>query len=664
MRTFVVVWGLVTAGLAASASQSVRGASTDQAPPRPDPPPTGLILGRVVDAVTGRPIVNAIVTRWGHFPVEQPDAVLTDRDGRFVITGVPAGPCLLAATKSRYFEGSFGARRPRAHPEPLELKDGERRSDIDIRLWPHASISGRVVDEAGEPVVGVQVSAIPRKFVAGRPAIDTRESFSTATDDRGVFRVSGLMPGEYLVAMPISEDVAPLATVEEHNQPKNRDGDFAARFDNVRLPALPGSSRAIRVGDHVRAIDGRPIAAGSPNDAAAIAYPTTYAPGVTSYETARVIALRAGDEIENVDLALRPVPVVRVSGSVKGTDGSVAHLALFLMPVAEDWTTPLPIARTVSDARGQFTFMGVPAGAYRIEGLRALEAPHPSDSDVSFVAIGISSGSLSVHRGTESRIREAPTAEPRVEPMLWGTMPITVGDVDVRGVSVEVTTGARVSGRLVLPPRGPDDPPEDRTFDIRFERADGRRPAVTMGESHSGDGFGVAFAKPDGTFETPPLPPGRYLIRVRGNRGDPTFESALLGSRNLLETPLDLGGADVRGVVITLSNKVSRVVGVVRDASGAPAPQASVLAFPVSRTGWVDFGPTPWRIRGAATGPDGRFAIAGLPPGEYYLSATPDDIRPEEVHAGRLAELSRLAVRIAITAGEQKQQDLQMARAR
>ena len=72
------------------------------------------------------------------------------------------------------------------------LQAGEVRSHVDIALARSVAISGRVVDEWGQPVAGVSVGrkhTVPRSGdVPGR-----------VTDDRGIFRVFGLEPGRYSV---------------------------------------------------------------------------------------------------------------------------------------------------------------------------------------------------------------------------------------------------------------------------------------------------------------------------------------------------------------------------------------------------------------------------------------------------------------------------------
>ncbi len=47
-------------------------------------------------------------------------------------------------------------RRPDGATLPVVLADAERRGDIVIWMWRQGSISGSIVDEAGEPVVVIR----------------------------------------------------------------------------------------------------------------------------------------------------------------------------------------------------------------------------------------------------------------------------------------------------------------------------------------------------------------------------------------------------------------------------------------------------------------------------------------------------------------------------
>ena len=143
---------------------------TDGAPPGQR---TGMILGQVVDAATGAPVAEAIVRLTmpkylENLPTTPKGRVMADGEGRFFFADLPAGEYFVQATKDGYAPGTYGQRRAWGQSQFLALAEGERPTDVTLRVWKYGVIAGTVVDEAGEPVVGVAVRALITDVVAGR----------------------------------------------------------------------------------------------------------------------------------------------------------------------------------------------------------------------------------------------------------------------------------------------------------------------------------------------------------------------------------------------------------------------------------------------------------------------------------------------------------------
>ena len=78
----------------------------------------------------------------------------------------------------------------------------QQTSQIRVSLVPGGTISGRVTDAAGKPLLNSPVLVLQTIYEAGMPALQPRNS--RPTDDRGEYRISLLPPGEYyLAAAPI-----------------------------------------------------------------------------------------------------------------------------------------------------------------------------------------------------------------------------------------------------------------------------------------------------------------------------------------------------------------------------------------------------------------------------------------------------------------------------
>src|SRR5687767_9467189 len=168
-------------------------------PTTPPPPATAVIVGRVVDAATNTPVAGATVDIWGPTLTRGvAPRLMTDSLGRFLYRNLPPGEYSLQATKAGYMDGMPGRRRFDGPPRPVELTAGERLTDLTIPMWRYGSIAGTIVDEAGEPAVGVQVRGL-RKVIAGGRTVWRPQGVTFGSDDRGIYRIGNLPPGEYVV---------------------------------------------------------------------------------------------------------------------------------------------------------------------------------------------------------------------------------------------------------------------------------------------------------------------------------------------------------------------------------------------------------------------------------------------------------------------------------
>src|SRR5262249_2441819 len=99
-------------------------------------------------------------------------------------------------------------------------------------------------------------------------------------------------------------------------------------------------------------------------------YPFTYYPSATQLGNATTIALEAGQERSGLELQVRLVPAVRVSRHLAGPDGPASIVGVHLVPQAATDVvdeSAIETATTVTNASGDFTFLGVPAGQYTLK---------------------------------------------------------------------------------------------------------------------------------------------------------------------------------------------------------------------------------------------------------------------------------------------------------
>ena len=625
---------------------------------RPEPS-SAIVAGRVVDAGTGRPIAGAIVTPAGSAVVTTPGSsgpgtALTNAEGHFVLRGLDKGSLVLTATKGGYVNATYGQRRPGGSAQPILLDPGQRVTDLDVRMWKYGAITGTIVDEAGDPVVGTRVSVLQKTFVAGRKRFSPGPG--GVTDDRGLYRVAGLTPGEYLLVVPSTQITVPTDVMESFftGAPisEARRMELGRELNSIGSAIAPsGSQFAMRAGGQTISLPPGTLTliAGS---SGVMVYPTVYYPAASLPGQAAPIVIRSGEERSGVDLQVRPVRGVRVAGALIGPEGQVGTTAVRLLPAgSDDALEPLSAAATITDAAGAFVFPAVPAGSYVLRVVRIPRAPINVD-EVTRVRV-VPDGTMTIS-STPGPPPSGPPPIPR-DATLVAQMPIDVGDRDVTDVLVPLAAGPRVSGRIEFEGTIERPPVQSITgMRITLDPADG--------SSLSDATLALQTGRPEenGEFRTYGVPPDRYVLRVSPLPAGWFLKSALYQNRDIADMPLELGSKDVSGVVITFTDRPSGISGTVRGTAG-PDPAAIVVVYPVDSAAWSSSGALSRRLRTTRAGRDGSYSLQGLPAGEYYLVAVQEDHVSDWQDPALLRALSSLAMTIRLVDGERKTQDLTSA---
>src|SRR5687768_14057382 len=180
------------------------GAAFEQTPPPRDAQApaavgTAIIRGRVVELGTGVPVRRVQVVARAGEAANQSHTVMADDSGRFELTKLPAGRYQLSAAKGGFVTLQHGQRRPLEPGRPLVVANGQTLTDINFTLPRGSVISGRVVDPFGDTVTGASVQVHAYRYVNGRRQL-TMAGSGAPTDDRGQFRIFGLLPGDYYVS--------------------------------------------------------------------------------------------------------------------------------------------------------------------------------------------------------------------------------------------------------------------------------------------------------------------------------------------------------------------------------------------------------------------------------------------------------------------------------
>lgn len=600
----------LTVGPTAQGGQSAAAASTQ--------PPTGMIVGQVVDDGSGAPVPEAIVTLARRSVPADPAAplvrVMADSEGRFFFAGLAAGDYYLGADKEGHAPGAYGRRLAWGQSALLSLADGERLTGVTLRTWKYGVIAGTVVDEAGEPVVGVTVRALMKELMAGGASYGNLEVVpqrmpAATTDDRGMFRVSQLSPGTYVVLVPSPQTTVPASAIDGPNTALRSELFFAG----VAEMSLLGQPRTQQIGGSALLTLNRVAIPPPPSDSGRMTvYPTTYYPAAATAAAASPIAIESGEERTDIAIAIRPVPAVRVSGRLVTPDGSVpppttlrltgpstAGVITRFITVDPEYVG-LEAAVAVSDANGRFTFLGVPPGEYVLT------------------------------HGTAFLARAAQQGQPAY----WISQTVSVGSDDVPDLTVPLRAVLRVEGRVEY--RAGSTPVSPRTS-IQLDTPFGE-PANTF----------IEAVKAQTTTFSGVAAGGRYIVRPAEFAGW-FVESITLGGKDITDRVFDLQ-TDVTSIVVTYTDRPQKITGLVTGEQGGPDPDAAVLVFPVDPRQWSGYGSTPRTLRSALTTRHGVFTIDHLPRGDYYAVAVDTGHLDGWTDPARLELLATQAERVSVAA--------------
>jgi protocatechuate 3,4-dioxygenase beta subunit len=288
-----------------------------------DPASLARVEGRVVNSVTGEPLRKADLML--HGSAGSGYSAASDASGHFIIEKVAPGDYNLTAEHQNYAVLEYGSTRPGIPGTRLSLTAGQGMTGLELKLVPFGVISGKVVDQDGDPVANVPVTVMHWGFMRGARQL-APSGGGAATNDRGEFRIYSLASGRYfVVARPIRSDMYGMTE------------STGRRTGAVRAEA----SREY--------------------------FTTTLYPSTPDVASASPVTVNAGQEVPGIDIQLRKTRTYSVQGKVAGLQkGRRYSLSLQQQDAASSGSFGMSRASAIRPEDGSFAFRGVPPGRYTL----------------------------------------------------------------------------------------------------------------------------------------------------------------------------------------------------------------------------------------------------------------------------------------------------------
>ena len=106
-----------------------------------------------------------------------------------------------------YVAAQYGQRQAAEEGTGVEVRGRQITSRVDVRLQPAAIISGRIFDDAGEGLAGVEIELLAKRYLPG--GVSPVAVGFAQTEASGFFRVGDLQEGEYYVRAYVPAAVRP-----------------------------------------------------------------------------------------------------------------------------------------------------------------------------------------------------------------------------------------------------------------------------------------------------------------------------------------------------------------------------------------------------------------------------------------------------------------------
>jgi len=302
-------------------------------------------------------------------------------------------------------------------------------------------------------------------------------------------------------------------------------------------------------------------------------FSATYYPGTTLPDQARTVTVSGASAPPRVEFRLQFVAPARVAGQLVAFDMKPLLGGTITMSPVEGAGVRLAVPESPQILPdGRFSFSGVSPGRYQI--------------------------------------RARGETDPK-QPTLFAVFSVEVSGADVDGIRMSLRPGAMLDGTVTVDNGRGTRAPDLTKLRVRAPFVDG----ATFGDGLTGT------VQPTGAYALRGIMRGTHQILVDGLEAPWVLKSVSYRGKDITDVQLAVDEREqLHDVQIVITDVASEVSGLVQNARKLPAAGAGVLVCSSVPAMWMR---TSRRMRVTYTDQQGRWTVAGLPPGEYFAVASP-----------------------------------------
>ncbi len=520
--------------------------ASPQLPGGPQAPPVKASIEGSVFRTTGEPLARAQITITRNAPpaaqAGQPAAnpqggtpqsnanaasataiasiapVFTDDQGKFQIKDLDPGTYRLFAAHNGFTRMEYGQKLMNRPGTVLNLTSGQSMKDVTFRLTPAGTVTGRIVDDQGEPLPGLSVQVLRSTYDQnGKRTLSP--TASAKTNDLGEYRVYFVPPGRYYVG---------------------------AGASTSGLDALAATAAQAGLGGT------------NTNEVVAPGYVLTYYPNTTDYTRAAAVEIQPGAEVSAIHFTMVRQQRFHVKGHVVDfTTGKPPQTANLTLTARNSAVAQNPLdallsatggANNYNSADGSFDLRDVAPGSYWLQTLAQGSTP------------------------TGGTPAPASAAAAALASMMTSLTPVDVSGSDAENLTIIVGNGITIPGRVQIEGSLPNGFTMDRIGFVLIP---------TNGFVTLGTVLQQPRASADGTFSLEKVNAGEYRLyaQVQGSQSM-YLKSARLGETDILASGFSIADRSPGALEVTLSSKGGQIDGTVLDKDSKPVRSIQTVLIP------------------------------------------------------------------------------------